>query len=184
MFVPSRKTMPSDGSRSFNRSKKACQTPSFVQRRKSWAAVHHGPRSDGTERHLEPLWWRQNIADMVRRRSRGGVLPFGRTASIRGSQARHASSEITDCIVLITQSYARQNVFQDITGPKIFTNGRSQAVHLPAPFRFEGTEVYIRGDEATGDVILSRRPEGWDSLFAAIKAGGVSDDFLGGDERS
>ncbi|WP_370458771.1 antitoxin [Asaia sp. As-1742] len=67
---------------------------------------------------------------------------------------------------------------------KIFTNGRSQAVRLPASFRFEGTEVYIRRDEATGDVILSRRPEGWDSLFEAIKAGGVTDDFLGGDERS
>ncbi|MBB2156882.1 AbrB/MazE/SpoVT family DNA-binding domain-containing protein [Gluconacetobacter diazotrophicus] len=66
---------------------------------------------------------------------------------------------------------------------KIFNNGRSQAVRLPAAFRFEGTEVFIRRDEATGDVILSRRPESWDGLFAAIREGGVPDDFLSDSER-
>lgn len=49
---------------------------------------------------------------------------------------------------------------------KLFNNGRSQAVRLPAAFRFEGTEVYIRKDEATGDVILSRKPNTWDEFFA------------------
>jgi antitoxin VapB len=39
---------------------------------------------------------------------------------------------------------------------KLFRNGRSQAVRLPAEFRFEGNEVNIRRDPATGDVILSR----------------------------
>jgi antitoxin VapB len=57
---------------------------------------------------------------------------------------------------------------------KLFRNGRSQAVRLPAEFRFEGQEVFIRKDEKTGDVILSRRPESWDEFFrirdAAIKA--------------
>jgi antitoxin VapB len=38
---------------------------------------------------------------------------------------------------------------------KLFKNGRSQAVRLPAEFRFEGTEVAIRRDPDTGDVILS-----------------------------
>jgi antitoxin VapB len=38
---------------------------------------------------------------------------------------------------------------------KLFKNGRSQAVRLPAEFRFEGDEVEIRRDPATGDVILS-----------------------------
>jgi len=42
---------------------------------------------------------------------------------------------------------------------KLFTNGGSQAVRLPAEFRFEGDEVYIRRDERTGNVILSARPE-------------------------
>ncbi len=40
---------------------------------------------------------------------------------------------------------------------KLFKNGRSQAVRLPAEFRFEGDEVYIRRDPDTGDVILSVR---------------------------
>lgn len=40
---------------------------------------------------------------------------------------------------------------------KLFKNGRSQAVRLPAEFRFEGDEVYIRRDPQTGDVILSAR---------------------------
>ncbi len=40
---------------------------------------------------------------------------------------------------------------------KLFKNGRSQAVRLPAEFRFEGDEVLIRRDPLTGDVILSQR---------------------------
>ncbi|WP_371208564.1 antitoxin [Komagataeibacter sp. SM21] len=67
---------------------------------------------------------------------------------------------------------------------KIFNNGRSQAVRLPAAFRFEGTEVFIRRDETSGDVILSRRPESWDGLLAAIREGGVPDDFLNASERA
>lgn len=38
---------------------------------------------------------------------------------------------------------------------KLFKNGRSQAVRLPAEFRFQGDEVSIRRDPTTGDVILS-----------------------------
>jgi len=48
---------------------------------------------------------------------------------------------------------------------KLFKNGRSQAVRLPAEFRFEGKEVFIRKDEKTGDVILSRRPGSWEEFF-------------------
>jgi antitoxin VapB len=46
---------------------------------------------------------------------------------------------------------------------KLFKNGNSQAVRLPVAYRFEGSEVYIRRDEATGDVILSRKPEHYQS---------------------
>ena len=39
---------------------------------------------------------------------------------------------------------------------KLFVNGGSQAVRLPAEFRFDGLdEVYVRRDTVTGDVILS-----------------------------
>lgn len=40
---------------------------------------------------------------------------------------------------------------------KLFKNGRSQAVRLPAEYRFEGDEVLIRRDPDTGDIILSPR---------------------------
>ena len=49
---------------------------------------------------------------------------------------------------------------------KLFKNGRSQAVRLPSEFRFEGEEVFIRKDEHTGDVILSRRPASRDEFFS------------------
>jgi antitoxin VapB len=48
---------------------------------------------------------------------------------------------------------------------KLFSNGRSQAVRLPAAFRFEGNEVYIRKDETTGDVTLSQKPNTWDDFL-------------------
>ena len=61
---------------------------------------------------------------------------------------------------------------------KLFRNGRSQAVRLPSEFRFEGSEVYVRRDPATGDVILSRRPESWKEFFEMMKNVPVSDDFM------
>ena len=66
---------------------------------------------------------------------------------------------------------------------KLFTNGRSQAVRLPASFRFNTKEVFIRQDPATGDVILSRKPADWDGFFAALKGVTVPDDFLDPEER-
>jgi antitoxin VapB len=61
---------------------------------------------------------------------------------------------------------------------KLFRNGRSQAVRLPAEYRFEGSEVYVRRDPASGDVILSRRPESWESFFELMKTAKVPEDFL------
>ena len=61
---------------------------------------------------------------------------------------------------------------------KLFRNGRSQAVRLPADFRFEGSEVFIRQDPSTGDVILSRRPESWASFFELTGQVGVPEDFM------
>ena len=61
---------------------------------------------------------------------------------------------------------------------KLFRNGRSQAVRLPAEYRFEGTEVYVRRDSATGDVILSRRPESWRDFFELMKTIKVPKGFL------
>lgn len=63
---------------------------------------------------------------------------------------------------------------------KLFTNGRSQAVRLPAEFRFEGSEVFIRRDPLTGDVILSSRSgwTSWDEFLAQRDLDAVPVDFL------
>lgn len=66
---------------------------------------------------------------------------------------------------------------------KLFTNGRSQAVRLPAAYRFDTQEVFIRKDPVTGDVILSRRPNDWDGFLAATANAQVPDDFLSSEER-
>ena len=61
---------------------------------------------------------------------------------------------------------------------KLFRNGRSQAVRLPADFRFAGSEVYVRRDLATGDVILSRRPDSWQDFFDLTNSLDIPEDFL------
>jgi antitoxin VapB len=66
---------------------------------------------------------------------------------------------------------------------KLFTNGRSQAVRLPAAYRFDTKEVFIRRDPGTGDVILSKRPADWDGFFEALKHTEVPPDFLSPAER-
>lgn len=61
---------------------------------------------------------------------------------------------------------------------RLFRNGRSQAVRLPSDYRFQGTEVYVRRDPATGDVILSRRPESWQDFFELVKTIDFPEEFL------
>lgn len=67
---------------------------------------------------------------------------------------------------------------------KLFTNGRSQAVRLPAEFRFEGKEVFIRRDPKTGDVILSKKPVDWSGFLDALKQAPLPEDFLSPEERA
>jgi len=51
-------------------------------------------------------------------------------------------------------------------------------MRLPAEFRFEGNEVFIRQDPKTGDVVLSRRPGSWESFFELTEKTGVPEDFM------
>ena len=67
---------------------------------------------------------------------------------------------------------------------KVFTNGRSQAVRLPAAFRFDTKEVFIDRNPRTGDVILSRKPANWSEVFAALDRAGVPEDLLADRDRS
>jgi antitoxin VapB len=64
---------------------------------------------------------------------------------------------------------------------KIFPNGGSQAVRLPAEFRFEGIdEVYVRRDAVTGEIILSAKPasSAWADFFALRDQARIPGDFM------
>ncbi|HLJ77499.1 MAG TPA: hypothetical protein VKT75_08800 [Acidobacteriaceae bacterium] len=63
---------------------------------------------------------------------------------------------------------------------RLFKNGASQAVRLPAEFRFSGNTVYATKDETTGDVLLSQRPGAsyWADFFRELRSIDVPSDFL------
>ena len=61
---------------------------------------------------------------------------------------------------------------------KLFFSGRSQAVRLPKEFRFPGTEVFIRRDDETGEVVLSAKPDSWREFFELADQTEVPSDFM------
>ena len=65
---------------------------------------------------------------------------------------------------------------------RLFNNGGSQAVRLPAEFRFAGDVVFVRRDEHTGDVILSKKASWstWKEYFELRDTtnGAVPDEFM------
>jgi len=61
---------------------------------------------------------------------------------------------------------------------KLFVTGRSQAVRLPREYRFEGDEVFIRRDPASGDVVLSRKPDTWEGFLTLAARTEVPGDFM------
>ena len=63
---------------------------------------------------------------------------------------------------------------------KLSSNGASQAVRLPAEFRFEGDAVYATRDQQTGDVILSSVPgaRSWAGFFDLLHEAPAPADFL------
>lgn len=63
---------------------------------------------------------------------------------------------------------------------KIFKNGASQAVRLPAEFRFEGDQVYATRHDASGDIVLSARPGrlAWGAFFELLRSIDVPAEFM------
>jgi antitoxin VapB len=57
---------------------------------------------------------------------------------------------------------------------KLFQNGQSQAVRLPKPLRFHGTEVYAT--RFGNGVLLTPVNDPWGSLREALSS--FSDDFM------
>jgi len=64
------------------------------------------------------------------------------------------------------------------TTAKLFTTGRSQAVRLPMEFRFQGTEVFIRRNPKTGEVVLSPKPTSWKAFFELADSTEIPADFM------
>jgi antitoxin VapB len=60
---------------------------------------------------------------------------------------------------------------------RVFRNGRSQAVRIPAEFRFHSDEVYILRDPQSGVVSLSEKPfrRPIEEIFAEFDAAGGND---------
>lgn len=61
---------------------------------------------------------------------------------------------------------------------KLFKNGSSQAVRLPADFQFDGDKVYATRDPETGFVTLMPTPLSWDSFFRLSEKSNIDDDFM------
>ena len=70
-----------------------------------------------------------------------------------------------------------------MTKAKLFNNGGSQAVRLPAEFRFDGDEVEVRRDTITGDIVLSKPIVSWDDYFAWVATLDLPADFLADREQ-
>jgi antitoxin VapB len=66
---------------------------------------------------------------------------------------------------------------------KVFMSGRSQAVRIPAEFRFVTNEVYIRRDPKNGDLILSQAPSGLQEIFDAFDRLGLPKDVFSTADR-
>ena len=62
---------------------------------------------------------------------------------------------------------------------RAFKSGNSQAVRIPVEYRLSSSEVYIRRDEQTGDLILSQsNPTSWDKVFKALDEARFPDAFM------
>ena len=67
---------------------------------------------------------------------------------------------------------------------KLVGKNEEQFVRLPDEYRFPGSEVYIRRDNETGDVILSSKPFDWRGFFAMCDSADIPADFMGEADRS
>ncbi len=65
---------------------------------------------------------------------------------------------------------------------RVFMSGRSQHVTIPADFRFRSSQVSIRRDEETGEVILSEIPS-IDEVLAALKESPLPEEFMNPADR-
>ncbi|HEX7636887.1 MAG TPA: AbrB/MazE/SpoVT family DNA-binding domain-containing protein [Burkholderiaceae bacterium] len=69
---------------------------------------------------------------------------------------------------------------------RLFTTGGSQAVRLPAEFRFDGVDAVFVRRNAAGEVVLSARPPSTYAAFMTARdaLGPLERDFLSSEERA
>ncbi len=66
-----------------------------------------------------------------------------------------------------------------VSKARVFYSGRSQAVRIPAEFRFTTDEVFVSRDPQSGGLILSESPvKTWAEVFKALDDAKFPDDFL------
>ena len=60
---------------------------------------------------------------------------------------------------------------------RVFRNGRSQAIRIPAEYRFTTDEVYVERDSKTGALTLSEKPlrPSLDVIFRDLDDAGAAD---------
>jgi antitoxin VapB len=85
----------------------------------------------------------------------------------------------------VLYGYANQQkvrVMTRVAKARVFMNGRSQHVTIPAEFRFRSTQVTVRRDPSTGDLILSEVPD-IQEIFSALDAAKIPADFMSEADR-
>jgi antitoxin VapB len=78
--------------------------------------------------------------------------------------------------------YSRGAIMANTARARVFMSGRSQHVTIPAEYRFRSSQVSIRRNEQTGEVILAEIPN-LEEVFAALDAADLPEDFMNPADR-
>lgn len=80
--------------------------------------------------------------------------------------------------ILSASTFLGEDKMSEIQKAKLFKNGGSQAIRIPAQWRFEEDEVFVRFDEDRKELIISQtKPEAMAGFFALLeKLGPISEE--------
>jgi antitoxin VapB len=72
--------------------------------------------------------------------------------------------------ILFASTSFWEATMQEIHKAKIFKNGGSQAIRIPAQWRFDSDEVYVRFDETLNALVITQRhPKPMERFFALAR---------------
>jgi antitoxin VapB len=80
--------------------------------------------------------------------------------------------------ILYASTTSWEATMREIHKAKIFKNGGSQAIRIPAQWRFDADEVFVRFDESLNALVITERhPKPMANFFALVeKLGPVPED--------